>query len=120
MHHVLVLSFGEPVVGIEDRLWDAGFRSILRLDRMQDIALLTQEIALSLVVLVPGAMRYLTCERLCTLSEATGAPVVVVGHDPDKSLACLECSQDQAQGENGGPIVSVGAELACLPLAEAA
>lgn len=74
---------------IENRLWNAGYRSLIHaLDRYEAWAMLPA-IKPSLIVLISGATQEISSDELYRMSGMAETPVLVATGDPARALACL-------------------------------
>ncbi len=90
MEYALIIG-GTPasVDTLEDKLWGAGYRSIIAVRDTVEAALVVQSCLPNLIVFVPASGRVGSTGRLRELSEYSGAPIIVATADPTAALRCL-------------------------------
>ena len=90
MRHALIIGRDRAAAGeIENRLWHAGYHSLIHaLDRQEAWAMLPS-ITPSLIVLINPAAQDISAEELYRLSGMAETPILVATGDPARALACL-------------------------------
>ncbi|ATE63869.1 hypothetical protein CMV14_05225 [Rhizorhabdus dicambivorans] len=74
---------------LQDKLWNAGYRSIIVARDTGEAALVASCCPPSLIVLIPDSTLTQTTDVLRDLSERAGAPIIVATADPAAALRCL-------------------------------
>lgn len=90
MEHALIIGRDDQAAGlVEDRLWDAGYHSLIHALYAQEAWAMLPAIKPSLIVLICDAAQTISSEELYRMSNMAETPVLVATGDPEKAMACL-------------------------------
>jgi len=90
MKHALIIGRDRTAAEeIENRLWNAGYRSLIHALNRQEAWAILPSIKPSLIVLISGATQNISSDELYRMSGMAETPVLVATGDPARALACL-------------------------------
>ena len=90
MRHALIIGRSRSAAEeIENRLWSAGYHSLIHVLDAPEAWAMLPTIKPSLIVLMSEAAQTIPPEDLYRMSNMARTPVLVATGDPHKALACL-------------------------------
>lgn len=90
MRHALIIGRGRNAAEeIENRLWNAGYHSLIHALGAHEVWAMLPMIRPSLIVLTGEAAQTISSGDLYQMSNMAQTPVLVATGDPAKALACL-------------------------------
>ncbi|WP_066827365.1 hypothetical protein [Sphingomonas mali] len=89
LHALVIGADGSKADAAIAALWDAGFRSIFRVDDVGEALVLLSDTHPGLTLLLPDVALGASATALAQVSELVDAPVIVAGADVRQSLRCL-------------------------------
>ena len=90
MEHVMTVGHDGPAAAAAiDRLWHAGYRSIVRADDLAEARQVARSMRPRLAMVLPDAARAYSAHALGEMAAAACAPVIVAHRDIGHAFTCL-------------------------------
>lgn len=89
MHALAIGRAGPDAAAAVDGLWDAGYRSILRVEEAREASAALACFHPDLVIVLPDAAGSDSMATLRDIAKTAAAPVIVVRADMERGLDCL-------------------------------
>ncbi|OJU22384.1 MAG: hypothetical protein BGN95_09680 [Sphingomonas sp. 66-10] len=110
MEHVLTVGQdGSAFDRLVALLWKAGFRSIFRVDDLDEARSLLQSFRPRLILALPDAVAGRSDRELCNISSRGEVPVVALDRNPLAAIEGLRSSLDRDQGPVPGSYLAFAA-----------
>ncbi|GAA0337653.1 hypothetical protein GCM10009087_55110 [Sphingomonas oligophenolica] len=93
MHAIIIGREGAAASAAVNRLWDAGYHSIFRVDEPSEAPALLACVHPDLILALPDSVVPDSMNMLRRISKAADAPVVVAKLDVEHALGCLGPSE---------------------------